>query len=51
MFKNPHYQDLSLNKWVTHAPPQLIMDHLQISPETLRAIPADNSVVIGGKVS
>ena len=46
MFKNPKYQDLSLSKWVTHAPPQLVMDHLRISAETLRAIPSDNSVVV-----
>jgi oxalate decarboxylase len=46
MFKNSHYQDLSLNSWVTHAPPQLIMDHLRITPDTLRMIPGANTVVV-----
>jgi oxalate decarboxylase len=46
MFKNAHYQDLSLNSWVTHAPPQLIMDHLRITPDTLRMIPGANTVVV-----
>jgi oxalate decarboxylase len=49
MFKNPRYQDLSLNEWVTHAPPQLVTDHLRISAETLSAIPSGTSVVIGAK--
>jgi oxalate decarboxylase len=46
MFKNPRFMDLSLSEWVTHAPPQLVMDHLRISPEVLKAIPRANSVVV-----
>jgi len=46
MFKSPHFMDLSLNDWVTHAPPQIVMDHLRISKDTLAAIPRENSVVM-----
>jgi oxalate decarboxylase len=46
MFKNPIYRDLSLSEWVTHAPPQLVMDHLRISPEVLKAIPHANSAIV-----
>jgi oxalate decarboxylase len=46
MFKASRFQDLSLSTWVTHAPPQLIMDHLRISRETLQAIPRGNSTVV-----
>jgi oxalate decarboxylase len=42
MFRAPHYQDLSLNDWLTHLPPELVMAHLGISPETLAAIPKGN---------
>ena len=46
MFKNPKFMDLSLSEWVTHAPPQLVMDHLRISSDVLKAIPRANSVVV-----
>ena len=46
VFKAPRFQDLSLSTWVTHAPAQLMMDHLRISPETLQAIPQGNSAVV-----
>jgi len=46
MFKASHFQDLSLSTWVTHAPPQLMMDHLRISAATLKAIPSANSSVV-----
>ncbi len=47
MFKANAYQDFSLSDWVTHTPPELVMDHLQISQETLAAIPRDKPLVIG----
>ena len=46
MFKASHFQDLSLSTWVTHAPAQLVTDHLRISEETLKAIPQDNSTIV-----
>jgi oxalate decarboxylase len=46
MFKASRFQDLSLSTWITHAPPQLVMDHLRISPETLQAVPKGNSTVV-----
>jgi oxalate decarboxylase len=46
MFKAPKFQDLSLSTWVTHAPQQLITDHLRITPEVLKAIPRSDSTVV-----
>jgi len=46
MFKASRFQDLSLSTWVTHAPAQLVMDHLRISAETLHAIPQANSTIV-----
>jgi oxalate decarboxylase len=46
IFKAPHYQDISLNDWITHLPPQLVLQHLGISPETLAAIPRANLALL-----
>jgi oxalate decarboxylase len=42
MFHASHYQDFSLNDWLAHLPPELVMAHLGISAETLAAIPKGN---------
>jgi oxalate decarboxylase len=39
MFKDSYYQDVSLTKRLTHLPPQLVLDHLKVSRETLAAFP------------
>ena len=46
MFKANRFQDLSLSDWVTHTPPELIMQHLRISKETLSAIPRSKLNVV-----
>ena len=46
MFKANRFHDLSLSTWVTHAPAQLVMDHLRISADTLQAIPRANSTIV-----
>ena len=45
IFKASAYQDVSLANWLTHLPPQLVMDHLGISRETLARLPQDERVV------
>ena len=46
MFKSSRFEDLSLSDWVTHTPPELIKQHLQITEETLKAIPRDKVTVV-----
>jgi len=46
MFKTPRYQDFSLNDWLTHIPPELVIEHLGISEQTLAAIPRVNNAVL-----
>jgi oxalate decarboxylase len=46
VFKTPRYQDFSLNDWLTHIPPELVIDHLGISQQTLAAIPRANNAVL-----
>jgi oxalate decarboxylase len=46
MFKAPQYQDISGNQWLTHIPPELVMQHLGITQETLQAIPKANNALL-----
>ncbi len=46
LFKASRYQDVSLTNWLTHLPPQLVRDHLDISQETLARFPAEEKVVL-----
>ena len=39
LFKSDHYAEVSLSDWLTHTPPQLVMQHLNISAETLAKFP------------
>jgi oxalate decarboxylase len=45
IFKSSYYQDVSLANWLTHLPPQLVIDHLEISQETLNKFPREETVV------
>jgi oxalate decarboxylase len=47
MFRSSFYQDVSLNRWLTHLPPALVQTHLNIDTATLNAIPRDEEVVLG----
>lgn len=46
MFKAPRFMDLSLSEWVRNTPPELIMQHLGISAETLKAIPKTKRLIM-----
>ena len=39
LFKADHYAEVSLSDWLTHTPPQMVMDTLKISRETLARFP------------
>jgi oxalate decarboxylase len=46
MFKSSFYQDLSLSEWLTHTPPELVLEHLGIDKATLDAMPKQNVAVM-----
>lgn len=46
MFRAKYYQDVSLNRWLTHLPPALVQAHLNIDPATLNAIPHTEEVIV-----
>lgn len=35
VFKAPEYQEISLSDWLTHTPPALVAQHLNIDPAEL----------------
>jgi oxalate decarboxylase len=46
LFKSDHYAEVSLSDWLTHSPPQLVMQHLNISAETLAKFPKSRPDVV-----
>jgi oxalate decarboxylase len=46
MFRSTHYADFSLNNWITHLPPELVLAHLRIDKATLDAIPRQENVIV-----
>ncbi len=46
LFKSDHYAEVSLSDWLTHVPPQLVMEHLNISRETLARFPKNRPDVV-----
>jgi oxalate decarboxylase len=41
LFKSDHYAEVSLSDWLTHSPPEMVMQTLNISGETLAKFPRD----------
>jgi oxalate decarboxylase len=39
IFKSDHYAEVSLSDWLTHTPPRMVMETLNISPEILKQFP------------
>lgn len=46
MFKADRFQDLSLSDWISHTPPELVMQHLGISKDTLQRVPKDKAPIV-----
>jgi oxalate decarboxylase len=46
LFKSERYAEVSLSDWLTHAPPQLVMQHLNISAETLARFAKSRPAVV-----
>ena len=46
MFKADRFMDLSLSEWVSNIPPELVMQHLGISRETLEKIPKQKPLIM-----
>jgi oxalate decarboxylase len=46
LFKAERYMDLALSEWVSNTPPELVMQHLGITRETLQAIPKRKTLIM-----
>lgn len=46
VFKVPDYQEISLSDWLTHTPPALVAQHLNIDRSTIRSFPAGRPGVV-----
>jgi oxalate decarboxylase len=46
VFRSPYFADVSLSDWLTHTPPQMVAQHLNIDPAVVGAFPADKPDVM-----
>jgi oxalate decarboxylase len=46
LFKSDHYAEVSLSDWLTHVPPQLVMEHLNIDRATLERFSRDRPDIV-----
>jgi oxalate decarboxylase len=48
VFRAPQFQDVSLSDWVTHTPPKLVAQHLNLSEEVIAKLPKDKPEIVPG---
>src|SRR6202140_1576786 len=48
MFKASEYQDVSLNNWIRHLPPEMVPAHMNLDSDAINKIPAEKLLVIPG---
>jgi len=41
VFRAPRYQEISLSDWLTHTPPKLVAQHLNVDEDTIAAWPSN----------
>ncbi|MFL9902405.1 oxalate decarboxylase family bicupin [Paraburkholderia fungorum] len=46
IFKADHFAEVSLSDWLTHTPPRMIMDHLNVTAETIARFPNNRPDVL-----
>jgi oxalate decarboxylase len=46
VFKAPQFMDVSLSDWITHTPPALVAQHLNVSPEAIATFPRSKPEIV-----
>jgi oxalate decarboxylase len=46
VFRAPQFQDVSLSDWITHTPPALVAQHLNVSSETIARFPRNKPEIV-----
>lgn len=47
MFKAPQFEDVSLNNWLRHLPPEMVTSHLGINAKQIESIPVGKMEFVG----
>ena len=47
IFRSSYYSSISFAQWLSHLPPELVKAHFNFSDETIKALPKDNTTIIG----
>jgi oxalate decarboxylase len=48
VFRAPHYEEISLSDWLTHTPPALVAQHLNVDETTIAKWPDSRPVIMPG---
>jgi hypothetical protein len=48
VFRAPQFHDVSLSDWITHTPPALVAQHLNIDDETIARLPRNKPEIVPG---
>jgi len=46
VFRAPQFMDVSLSDWITHTPPELVAQHLNVSAETIAKFPRGKPEIV-----
>jgi oxalate decarboxylase len=46
VFRAPQFQDVSLSDWITHTPPALVAQHLNVSEATIAKFPRSRPEIV-----
>jgi oxalate decarboxylase len=46
VFRTPHYEEISLSGWLTHSPPEMVAEHLNVDVATISKWPGDGPAVL-----
>jgi oxalate decarboxylase len=46
VFRAPRFMDVSLSDWITHTPPALVAEHLNLSEETIAKFPRNKPEIV-----
>jgi len=46
VFRSHHYEEVSLANWFAHVPPELLMQHLNLTREDIAAFPKETRGIV-----
>lgn len=46
VFRTPHYAEVSLSDWLTHSPPEMVAQHLNVDEATISKWPGDRPLIM-----